>query len=374
MSNSKEVIIIGGSYAAILALKTLFLAGTPNLKITIISPNEKAFFNVAAPRLLVDNDYSDKTLVPLKDTIEKLSRQSSSRNRQVRHVKSRVESLDLDGKQLTISSGQVLDYDYLIVASGSRSSSSLWKLDNLHDYDYIINKIDKTREKIKQAESIAIIGGGSTGVETAGEIGNAYKGEKKRIVLYTGSSGPLSNSLPKHLSDTATNKLKQLGVEVVNNQRVSTNDGKEIIFEDGTQKSEKFDLVIEAQKLTPNTEFMPKSELDENQWVVTDEYFRLINHHNVICLGDVLALGIHSIVDLTYNQKPVFTKVIANEILEQGHIELQAYRAPTKMTMIVPIGKSGGVGVLFGWSLPNFVIWFVKARDFMINKARDYFS
>jgi hypothetical protein len=38
---------------------------------------------------------------------------------------------------------------------------------------------------------------------------------------------------------------------------------------------------------------------------------------------------------------------------------------------LVPIGPKGGVGVLFGWRVPSWFVWLVKARGFMMEKAPD---
>jgi hypothetical protein len=36
---------------------------------------------------------------------------------------------------------------------------------------------------------------------------------------------------------------------------------------------------------------------------------------------------------------------------------------------VVPIGPQGGVGVIFGWRIPSFLVWLLKARTFGIDKA-----
>ena len=67
---SKQVVIIGGSYAGILALKTLLKSSPIELNITLISPNDSGYFNAAAPRLLIEPESIEKTIFPIKPTIE----------------------------------------------------------------------------------------------------------------------------------------------------------------------------------------------------------------------------------------------------------------------------------------------------------------
>ena len=39
------------------------------------------------------------------------------------------------------------------------------------------------------------------------------------------------------------------------------------------------------------------------------------------------------------------------------------------VTQIVPVGRSKGVGTVFGWRVPSFFVWLIKGRDYMISKA-----
>ncbi|KAI5950471.1 hypothetical protein KGF57_004286 [Candida theae] len=368
MSSTKQVIIVGGSYAAILALKTL-LAATKAVKldITVVAPNEKAFFNICVPRLLIENVSIEKIAFPLGESINNLVQGTIHR---AIHIQSSVTQVDFNKKSVTIADGSELTYDNLILASGARSVSPIWKLDSIKDIDYTLDSIKEASAQIKNAKSIAIIGGGTTGVETAGELGHEFKGGKE-IVLYTGSSGPLSKVLPNHVS-SVTDKLKKLNIEIVNNQLVKKQGKSTIALEDGTTRD--FDVILEAYKLLPNTEYLPQEVLDKRSYVITDEFFRLRDHHEVICLGDILALGQQSLVDLTYNQKPVFTKTVSCEVFGDSSVKLAPYVKPTKATVLVPIGRDGGVGAVFGFSIPSFVVWLAKSRNFVIPKAPGFFT
>lgn len=41
-----------------------------------------------------------------------------------------------------------------------------------------------------------------------------------------------------------------------------------------------------------------------------------------------------------------------------------------KEMQIVPVGRSKGVGAVFGWRVPSWVVWLVKGRDYMMGRAR----
>lgn len=52
-------------------------------------------------------------------------------------------------------------------------------------------------------------------------------------------------------------------------------------------------------------------------------------------------------------------------------MKVKRYAQMSKAMGVVPIGPKGGVGVLFGWRVPSWFVWLVKARSFMMEKALD---
>lgn len=99
------------------------------------------------------------------------------------HIQSSVKNVDFKSKSVTIADESKLNYDNLILASGTRSVSPIWKLDSVKSVDFTLDSIKETSAQIQKAKSIAIIGGGTTGVETAGELGHEYKGKRKLFCI-----------------------------------------------------------------------------------------------------------------------------------------------------------------------------------------------
>ncbi|RLV89232.1 Apoptosis-inducing factor 2 [Spathaspora sp. JA1] len=371
-TNKKRVIIIGASYGGILALKTLL--GTKKchtnhtlLDITIIAPNDQTYFNIASPRLLTELDLTPKVVFKIKDVITKLS---SGTEHAVKFVQGTVKNVDLDDKSLTISnSDKIFGYDNLIIASGTRTDFPGFKLDNERDQNYSLEAIKTLAKEIEIAKSIAIIGGGSTGVEVAGELGYKYGKQKEEIVLYTGASRPLLD-LPENQSLKAARKLEQLGITIVNNDRAKVS-GNSVLLTDGS--TAEYSLVIKAYSHIPNTEFLSAEVLNEKGYIITDNQMRLTKYPEVICLGDVLEIGLRSVVDLVYAQKSVFESTVQVEVFGST-TKSKTYTRPSSTTMVVPIGKEGGVGMAFGWNVPNFLVSHLKAKDFMISHAGDNLS
>lgn len=362
---NKKAIIIGGSYAGFLALKTLLKSSRVKLDITMISPSRMAYFNAAAPRLLVEPKLVEQTVYSIPESIKKLA---SGTIHQVNFYKGSVSKVNLDERLVAVGDNK-LDYDNLIITSGARTKTAVFKLDNTRDEMYTLDAIKTVSSDIKKAHSIAVIGGGSTGVETASEI--AYNSHDKKVTLFTGSSGPLSGLASSSMTSEATTKLKKLGIEIINDTLVDV-DGKFIVFPDGTKRE--FDLIIESLGTIPNTEFLPKKVLNSFGLIETDEYLRVVGYPNVIAAGDVVGLGTGTIFNLKYDQEPVLVRTLEYEVLDDKSVKLRPYLQPTSFTSFTPIGKDGGVGMVFGWHAPNFLVRSLKSKDFMILKSSSHFT
>lgn len=365
-TETPKVVIIGGSFAGLKAAKKLFQEASKNntaVDVTLISQSSKAYYTVGSPRVIVQPELLDKVFLPVESYLK-----DASQGNKFKFVHASVDSVDLESKTIATqlvkdSSSLVVDYDYLIVASGASGTHAGFRLNG--DYENTKKAVTSLSKELKGAKKIAVIGGGTTGVETSGEIGYAY-GKKAEITLYTGSKHPVP-SLSDKLGNRATSKLSELGVKVVNNLKYKSieklADGKtKVEFEDGS--SETFDSVILSTSPIPNTGFLPADVKDAKGFLVTDEYLRVKSHPGVYGFGDVLSKGNQTIVDIKYKQEPVLTQVIKKEILKVN-AQLKPFDGHFN-ALIVPISQNGGVGQMFGWGLPDFMIRSFKAKDFGI--------
>jgi len=363
--SSKNIVIIGGSFAGITAAKTIFGHKDKSTHVTLISPSTHAYFTVATPRLIVEPEKIDEVLFPVEKTMEKYSNGVD-----FKFVLGKVLSTNFNNNSLVVETDkgkQTISYDYLVVASGSRTDDTAFKLDGAHQGT--VDSIKRLNRSTKDAKKIIILGGGPTGVETAGELGYLY-GKEKEILLYSGLTGPLLQLGPKKSAE-AVSRLNDLGVQVINNKKASNFDKSgthsRVVFKDGS--FEEADVIIPAYGVTPNSEFLDAKFLDSSGYLKTDEFLRVKGHHNVLGLGDILSIGENTILSLKYSQGAAFESAVNVEIFGKD-AKLKAY-SPTKTTLGVPISRTGGVGMVFGWSFPSFFIKLLKSKDYMIPKAGD---
>lgn len=364
MTDTKHVLIIGSSYAGITAAKIILKKRDSRIKLTVVSPDDQNYFNVAAPRLIVEPEKLADVFFSVTDFLDKYSKSGSCK-----HIKGKIIKSNFNERNVTIkttgSETIYLSYDILIIATGTRCKEGIFKAGL--PKEAICSKVKDMNSSIIESKRILIFGGGVTGVEVAGEIGSNF-GKNKEVFLYTGMKNACFN-LGESISHKVEKKLKEQNVIVENNirvERIDHNEGKYRVYLSNNNIVEA-DLVIETIGEIPNSEFIDKSYLDDSGYLKTDQHFRVEGHHEVIGLGDILSIGERSLTNLKFCQLSVFSSAVNHEIFNHSDT-LIPYKKGRK-TIIIPISRNGGVGVLFGWQIPNFLVWLVKARDYMISSA-----
>ncbi|MCX7908185.1 MAG: FAD-dependent oxidoreductase [Ignavibacteria bacterium] len=200
-------------------------------------------------------------------------------------TKNQVEILDHYGKQAT------LDYDYLVIATGSKPIKPKFPVDNSERISYFHSPLDAKnfrhlaeRGKIENA---MIIGGGFVGCELAYSVSSLW-GIKSTILEK--ENFLLSRYFDSDFSKLLENIFKRNGIDVklgVNVEQVSR-DGNSIKVE--TDKGAFFsDFVFLALGVIPNVELARNSgvQLGETGGILVDQNLRT-NFENIFAAGDCI--------------------------------------------------------------------------------------
>lgn len=360
-----KVVIIGGSYAGHKALTAVYKKAKDllSLEVTLVSASSHAYFNVATPRLLVKPELYDKAIFANSDLVATNSKKAA------KFVHGTVEKVDLDARTVRVlpaeGEGVNLDYDILVIASGSGTKWSGFKVNT--DYKKGQAELLAASSQLKTAKSVALIGSGPTGVETAGEIAENFPDVV--VSLYSGNKAPLESEAPS-LAPFALQKLQDLGVKIIHGDHVTSKDGK-VFTDDGELTA--YDVILECYATRPYSDFLPGSIKDDKGYVVTDENLVVKGHANVLAIGDIVSGSANTVVDIKMRQAGVFAASV-QKALESTISASESIYKPITNLILVPISSKGGVGLFFGWWTPNIFVWFLKARDFMLNQAGSQFQ
>lgn len=200
--------------------------------------------------------------------------------------------VDTASKTVLVSlpgSDRTLNYDHLVVATGSRSTTSTvpWKV--LDSYDETVSLLDSTRERVQSAKHIVVAGAGATGVEVAGELGFEYGKDKEVTLLCSGPELLDGDSV----GPAAKAELLKLNVKIRYDARVAgakeLADGKtEVSLEKGEAITA--DLYLPTMGMKANSEMMDFKYLTDKGYVDVDEFHRVkgLETEGVWALGDVV--------------------------------------------------------------------------------------
>ncbi|KAI9733488.1 MAG: hypothetical protein M1818_007236 [Claussenomyces sp. TS43310] len=414
-ANVQNILIVGASFAGLSEAHYLLRHILPavsqetsiSYKVTLLSTSSHFYFKIASPRVVVSPSLisPDDVFLPIAEGFKDYDKSSFE------FVLGTATRLDaaartllvtgLDGKEFGIA------YGSLVIATGTTSNSPVWSLVGTPD---ITRKLlETTHAAIVKAQSVLIAGGGAVGVETAGELGSEYAG-KKEVTILSGATRLLPR-LNAKTSASAESKLKALGVTVMHKVRVVsdvvTDDGKtHLKLSNGTEAT--VDVYLNATGWVPNTKYLPAEWLDERGYVKTDEAtlrVKVEGVKGVYAYGSITDFGHGGIMDVFDAVKPVADSIrldllaAANAISSKSDLHKQpaavhkvtwwtwlmslfsgpvdpsqrkaTFKQTTKELQLVPIGRNGGVGVLFGWRIPSIMVYMIKGKDYMISAAQD---
>ena len=307
---------------------------------------------------------------------------------QFKFIQGSAKGVDAEKKVVTLEDGTILSYAALVIATGTKSESPLWTLNGPHEETMQAHK--DIQAALPNAKSVLIAGGGPAGVESTGEIAARFPA---KVTILSGSTRLLTRSEDESFGHDAENRLKEMGVEVIHNVRVTlVKKGKptEVTLSDGTIRQ--VDLYIDATGGRPNNSFVPSSWLNEKGQILNDYdtmRVKIPSVKYVYAIGDVASYSRGAAVDVGNAVPPLGTSVYLdleaavggqNEKTGESHGGLFSWILPSKSTglkqktfkpmdvYIIPIGPKGGVGILFGHRIPSFMVWLLKCRDFLVGR------
>lgn len=396
MPEIRNIVFLGASYAGLGATHYFLKHIYPQLpsdsdityRVLLIDPSSKFFHRVASPRAVVSPELApiDKALVDIEPAFKQYGDK-------VKFIQAKATSWDEAARTVIVRSAggeeQKLSYWALVLATGSRTQSPIFSLQGSTE-DETVEKLRSVNEQIKKAKSIVISGGGPASVETAGEIGEALNGVagwcasrpanlKVKVTVITGASKLLPN-LRQAISDQAETYLNGVGVDVRYNTKVYSakqgENGKTIVvLHDGEEVET--DLYIPGTGVEPLSGYAPAHLKDSKGYIVQNTSTLRVDAAGprVYALGDVGTASDNGILTIL-NSVPVFGTNIKRDLLAM-HTDPDAkpegpdreFVLQTKEMQIVPVGRSKGVGAVFGYKVPSWFVWVIKGRDFMIGKG-----
>lgn len=342
----KKALIIGCGFGGISCVKKLagHFDSRRSLSITAVNDKPESDFLPMIPDI-VGRRISPKFLqFQLQPFFSKIG---------VEFIQDSVIHLDLSAKTVRTAAGRILNYDYLVISSGSQTNfygnktieNSALKINDVSDAIKINDAVEE-----KKFNTYLISGAGYTGIEIATNL--RLKLDKQaadsRVVLVE-RAGSILGPLPGWMKDYTLKNLKVMNIESITGDFVKNIDGAKVELESGKIFSEA--LVIWASGVR-TADFIQESDRKKNQQgrLEVDEYLRL--DKNVFVCGDASLVKYKDTVLRMAVQFSIMQARLAavNIIRDMKGLALKKYR-PVDLGYLVPMANNRSCGIVLGMKL-----------------------
>jgi NADH dehydrogenase FAD-containing subunit len=353
------VLVVGGGYGGIRVAKAL----DDIAEVTLLDPKEAFVHNIAAWRALVEPEWLDGIFFPYQRLLA-----------EGRFVRGSAASVD--GRRVTLASGETLETDYLVLATGS--SYPFPAKNEEPDVASARRRVEEAHEALLAAERVLIIGAGPSGLELAGEIKSFYP--DKQVTIADVADDILTGPYDQALRDELRRQLAALDVKLQLGQTLSgLPDAKpatlaaiRISTADGTELDA--DIWFRAFGVRPHSDFLDQGSLadarDERGYVRVDDHLRVIGGTNVFALGDV-SDGDRDMAGIATRQAAIVAANIRTLITDEGTLSTYE-KIPTLIA--IPLGPEGGAGSLGDGLASAATISELKGREMGVTKLVELFS
>ena len=267
-----QVVVLGAGYAGLTAAK--LVAKHSDAAVTLVNERDRFQERMRNHQVATGRQVRN---IALSDLLERTG---------IRLVTARAIRIDLERRQVGLAGeAEPIGYDTLVYALGSHAD--LGAVPGAAEHATAVATAEhaqRLRERVGSAGTIAVVGGGLTGIETVTEVAEAYP--DRRVLLVTrGTPGAMLNERARqHLSRA----FDRLGVEVVQDAAVAKVAGDGLLLENGDH--------VDADAVVWTTGFAVPTlardaglDVDDRGRVLVDSTLRSTSHPDVYGVGDAAA-------------------------------------------------------------------------------------
>ncbi|MCR9291283.1 MAG: NAD(P)/FAD-dependent oxidoreductase [bacterium] len=373
MSDPKQVIIVGGGFAGLNAAKSLHRC--KGIQITLIDRRNHHLFQPLLYQVAMAGLSPADIAAPIRGVL--------SRQKNLRVVCGEAKHVDASEQVLSTSIGE-LRFDYLLLSAGAMHSyfgHDDWEINapGLKTIEQATEIRRRVLQAFEQAEltndplerrrhlTFVVVGGGPTGVELAGAIGEMSRftlakdfrnidSKQARIILI--EAGPrVLPMFSEQLASRAMRDLEQLGVQTWTSSRVTniTAQGVDVSGEHISASTVLWAAGIEASRLGSQSHFA----CDRQGRVMVNQDLSIPEHPNIFVAGDLCHFRgpdnqpLPGIAPVAIQQGRHFGKVVQADLRGQPRPEFHYVDKGQMAT----IGRSRAIAEVGKLRLAGFSAW-----------------
>lgn len=264
----QHILILGAGYGGLLtALRLQPQIKKGNARVTLFNGSDTFVERIRLHQTAVGQS---RKLINIPDFL---------RGTGIEFIQDFVRHIDPDENRVTLDH-QVLDYDMLAIALGSRVNRDV--ITGIRDHAYTLDpaSTQALRQQLENGGKLLIIGGGLTGIEAATEFG-----ERKDVTVQLVTHDVVGNGLSAKGRQHIHKTLTRLGVTVHEHVNV---DEIHATYADSTQGKLDFDAVLWAGGFEASP-IVSESGFATNEYgqMLVRETMQSLAYDNVYGVGDI---------------------------------------------------------------------------------------
>ena len=376
-----HVVIVGGGFGGLYAAKRL---ARQQVRVTLIDRRNHHLFQPLLYQVATAGLSPGNIAAPLRGILYRHSR--------VRVLMAEVTDFDPQNNAVVLADGERINYDYLIIATGSSHSyfgNDQWAdfapgLKSLEDALQIRRQVLSAYEIAERTDDLAerqalltfvVIGGGPTGLEMAGALGEmAHLTLRENFrtidpaeakILLIELMDRILPPYPPDLSQKAAESATRLGVTVMTQTKVVdvTDDHVTVQQSDQTLTIPTRTVIwaagVQASPLGKIVQARTGAELDRVGRVMVEPDCSVRGFTNLFVVGD-LAHFAHGIERPLPGIAPVAMqqgRYVADVIVQREQAQRPAPFQYNDRGSMATIGRAAAVAQIGKWKLSGFIAW-----------------
>jgi NADH dehydrogenase len=268
MTTPPHIVVLGAGYTGLTAAN--LLAKRTGATVTLVNNRDRFVERLRNHQLATGQRLRD---LPLRDLVRRSG---------VRLLVDQVTRIDPERRQVEPAGGEPVGYDLLVYAAGSHAD--LDAVPGAAEHATAVATAEEAarlRDRMHTASTVAVVGGGLTGIEAATELAETYPDRRVRLA----TSGVLGATLLERGQDHLHRTFDRLGIEVRERANVAKVAADGLLLENGEH--------IDADVVVWTTGFrVPRLAREaglavaDNGRILVDGTMRSVSHPDVYAIGD----------------------------------------------------------------------------------------
>jgi len=363
---SSKLILAGGGHAHMMTLANLNRFREKGYEVTVIQPSPYHYYSGMGPGMLGNTYSPDEIRFATRHVVEKQGG---------RFVLGKVQKIDPASRQVFLESGDQLPYDILSLNIGSNVPTTLLSgddteniftvkpIERLQEAKKLLLRIGKEKEMV-----VAIIGGGPSAVEIAGNVWGL--GDRERlhpIKIHIFARSFLMSGFPDRIRYKAINSLQARGITISEHSPVKAISSSRIDLE--PQGSFEADVIFVATGVKPSPVIKASGlATGPDGGLLVNRYLQSVEHPEIFGGGDCISFQeqpLDKVGVFAVRENPV---LLHNLMASLEGKELVPFDPDGDYLLIFNLGDKTGIFrkkcLLFG-GRPAFIIKDYIDRKFM---------